>query len=190
MILSKTDILESLKAKHIIIEPFIEEFLGPSSYDLHLARQLLFFSTLESFHDLRQGRYELKPGGFILGVTIEIIGVPSGLHEGRIDGTSSLGRAGIATHITASKLNPGHTLHLTMEIKNQSTESVFLYEGMPIGQITFEELKTRVDTSTSMRSYGNLKSKTLFEKNPKPQKSKLIEKTESARNILKQKGFL
>lgn len=187
MILNNKNILEALKSKDVIIKPFIPDFLGPSSYDLHLAKTLKLFSTLDTFHDLKKhGRYELKPGDFVLGCSLELIGVPTGKYEGRIDGTSSLGRAGIATHITASKLNPGHTLHITMEIKNLSNESVFLYEGMPVGQITFEELKEPVDVNVLIRSYGVAK----FEKNPIPQKSKLIEKTEEARKILKKAGYL
>ncbi len=188
MILNSKNILDAIKSKDIIIQPFIPQFLGPSSYDLHLAPMLKLFTTLEdSFHDLnKHGRYALHPGDFVLGCALELAGAPTGKYEGRIDGTSSLGRAGIATHITASKLNPGHVLHITMEIKNLSNGAVYWYEGMPVGQITFEELKEPVDVSNLVRSYGTPN----FEKNPIPQKSKLIEKTEEARNILKKAGYL
>lgn len=182
MILSKPDILLGIKKKDIIISPYFKDFLGPSSYDLHLARTLCLFSTVDSFHDLKKhGRYELVAGGFVLGATLELIGVPTGKYEGRIDGTSSLGRAGITSHVTASKLNPGHTLHLTVEIKNLSNASVYLYHGMPIGQITFEELSTPINPVKLNRSYGEAQ----FSRNPIPQRSKIIEKTEEARRILK-----
>ena len=188
MILINKNILEAKQSKDIIIKPFIRKFLGPTSYDLHLARTLSFFGTLETFHDFKEHgtRYALRPGDFVLGCSLELIGVPTGKYEGRIDGTSSLGRAGIATHITASKLNPGHTLHITMEIKNVSNENQYLYWGMPIGQITFEELKEPVDVTNLQRSYGNPD----FQLNPMPQKSKLIEKTKEARDLLKKRGFL
>lgn len=188
MILSKIDIRSELDSQGIIIKPFIEKFLGASSYDLHLARTLLLFGTLEGArHDFKKhGRYELKAGDFVLGATFELVGVPNGKFEGRIDGTSSLGRAGITSHVTASKLNPGHVLHLTMEIKNLSNASVFLYWGMPIGQITFEELKTPVNVASEKRSYGDFN----WSDNPIPERSKLIEKTEYARSLLKEVGHL
>jgi deoxycytidine triphosphate deaminase len=183
MILSQTDILAGIHSRDIIVKPFIEDFLGPSSYDLHLARTLLLFGTLEETrHDFKKhGRYELKANDFVLGATLELVGVPSGKYEGRIDGTSSLGRAGITSHVTASKLNPGHVLHLTMEIKNLSNSSVYLYWGMPIGQITFEELKTSINVANEIRSYGEFK----WSDNPIPERSKLVEKTEFARTVLK-----
>lgn len=187
MILSKRDIHDALKSREIVIEPFIPDFVGPSSYDLHLARRLELFSTVGSYHDLREhGRYELEAGDFVLGVTMELVGVLSGKHEGRIDGTSSLGRAGITSHVTASKLNPGHVLHLTMEIKNLSNASVYLYEGMPIGQITFEELKNPIDVKNLKRSYASVE----FNKNPLPERSRIIEKTEESRRILREAGLL
>ncbi|MDQ5949941.1 MAG: hypothetical protein QG563_448, partial [Patescibacteria group bacterium] len=46
MILSRIDIEKGLDTHDIVIKPFIEEFLGPSSYDLHLARTLRLFSTI------------------------------------------------------------------------------------------------------------------------------------------------
>lgn len=188
MILSKIDIRSELSSRGIVIHPFLEEFLGASSYDLHLARTLLLFSTLEgTHHDLKKhGRYELKAGDFVLGATFELVGVPNGKFEGRIDGTSSLGRAGITSHVTASKLNPGHVLHLTMEIKNLSNASVFLYWGMPIGQITFEELKTPVNVASEKRSYGDVG----WSDNPIPERSKLIEKTEYSRRLLRGRTHL
>lgn len=182
MILSRIDIVEALDAHDIVIKPFKDEFLGPSSYDLHLARTLKLFGTTDSYHDLKKhDRYELKSGDFVLGCTIELIGAPTGKYEGRIDGTSSLGRAGITSHVTASKLNPGHVLHLTMEIKNLSNGSVYLYWGMPIGQITFEELKTPINVANEKRSYGSFD----WKENPEPENTKIIEKTKNARELLK-----
>lgn len=182
MILSRIDIEKGLDTHDIVIKPFIEEFLGPSSYDLHLSRTLRLFSTIDAYHDFKKhGRYELKAGDFVLGTTVELIGVPTGKYEGRIDGTSSLGRAGITSHVTASKLNPGHVLHLTMEIKNLSNGPVYLYWGMPIGQITFEELKSPLNGASEKRSYGSYE----WSNNPIPEQSKLIEKTEIARKLLR-----
>ena len=43
------------------------------------------------------------------------------------------------------KLYPKCVEIFTMEIKNVSNENQYLYWGMPIGQITFEELKEPVD---------------------------------------------
>ena len=182
MILSTIDIRNAMQSKDITIFPFIEKYLGDSSYDIHLARTLLVMENEKPIkYDLMSRensmKYILKPGEFLLGCSLEFVGVPTGRLEGRIDGTSSIGREAMTTHITASKLNPGHSLHLTMEIVNLSNKPIELKFGMPIGQVTFEELKTPIDfdylKDKLLRSYGGVE----FDENPIPETSKLKIKT-------------
>ncbi len=50
--------------------------------------------------------YILQPGEFVLANVKEITGV-DGKHIARLEGKSSLGRLGLAIHVTAGFLDPG-----------------------------------------------------------------------------------
>ena len=65
-------------------------------------------------------------------------------------GKSSLGRLGIAVHITAGFIDAGFEGNVTLEIKNNSDKQFKLSKDMLIGQIIFFELKSKC-----MRPYGD-----------------------------------
>ena len=83
-----------------------------------------------------QGRY-MKHGEFLLGCTEEVIRLPRHM-AARVEGKSSLGRLGIAVHITAGFIDPGFEGQITLEIANLAPWEFVLYPGMPIAQIVFE----------------------------------------------------
>ena len=62
----------------------------------------------------------LHPGEFVLGCTLERIGVPDDL-VGRIEGKSSLGRLGLLIHSTAGFIDAGFDGHITLELTNVAT---------------------------------------------------------------------
>ncbi len=192
MILTKNDIEKSMQLKDILIYPFHDKYLGLSSYDIHLSRVLqINIGNGAKEHDLiNDGPYMLGPHECVLGCSLELIGVPGGKHEGRIDGTSSLGRKFITTHVTASKLNPLHTLHLTLEIVNFLNVPISLLFGMPSGQITFEELKTPIDPILAEKMFGGGRSygEAKFNPRPVPELSRLDEKTRESNEFFL--GFL
>ena len=108
MILSDRDIREEINNKRITISPYDESCIQPASVDLHLDRKILVFRNSrrpfidihESLDDLTE-MVEIKdkvplilhPGEFVLGSTVESIGLPGDL-VARLEGKSSLGRIG------------------------------------------------------------------------------------------------
>jgi len=68
----------------------------------------------------------------------------------QLNGKSSLARIGLMVHNTAGIINPGHFLHVTFEITNQSNVPIVLRPGMKIAQITFSML-----SSPPSKTYGD-----------------------------------
>ncbi|MHC1716539.1 MAG: dCTP deaminase [Candidatus Dojkabacteria bacterium] len=164
MILSDKSIKEKLKQGEVVIEPFLEEFLQPASYDLHLDKYFLVFNKesvglidvkekpkdlmREIVVDEKEG-FIIHPGEFILANIREITGVDC-KHVGRLEGKSSLGRLGLMIHATAAFLDPGNKLRLTLQLTNVSPIPIKIYPEMKIAQIEFEELSTECE-----RPYGS-----------------------------------
>jgi dCTP deaminase len=90
----------------------------------------------------------LQPDAFLLGCTAETVKLPADL-AARIEGKSTLGRRGVAVHVTAGFVDPGFQGQLTLELKNLSRTKVFLYPGMLIAQMSVYRL-----TSPAVRLYG------------------------------------
>ena len=144
--LSDRNILE-LQGEMELIYPFHYNQLQPCSYDLRLGRDL---KTIRGKTiDLNDGDYTLKPNEFILGSTFECVSIPNNI-SAFVDGKSSLGRLGIAVHITAGFIDSGFNGNITLEIKNNSDKQFKLSKNMLIGQIIFFELKDEC-----MRPYGD-----------------------------------
>ena len=142
-----------------LISPFYEEFVQPSSIELHLDNVLqvekpiqrgviypnmdnsILFRCLNMLDE--EDGYIMSPGDFVIGSTFETVNVPTDL-VGRFEGKSSLGRLGLMTHVTAGFIDPGFNGNITVEIKNLTRFYWMLIPGMKIGQICFETLKDEV----------------------------------------------
>lgn len=162
MILTDKNILNELNANRLSIEPFPSKSqIQPSSIDLRLSDEFLL--PLQEIVDIKHKspRYEpikcnvlqLPARSFVLASTIEKIKLPANLIA-RVEGRSSLGRLGIAIHITAGYIDPAFEGQITLEIANLSNNTVILYENMRICQIIFEELK-----ETPTKVYGECGNK-------------------------------
>jgi dCTP deaminase len=156
MILSDVTIREQLAAGRIIIDPLGEDCIQPSSVDLHVDRYFrLFRNHSQRVIDVREDQSALTelveitdddalilhPGEFVLGSTLERVGVPDDL-VARLEGKSSLGRLGLLIHSTAGFVDAGFDGHLTLELSNVANLPITLYPGMRIGQISFLEMTT------------------------------------------------
>src|SRR5438132_1513014 len=95
--------------------------------------------------DISQKGYDLLPGSFILGWTLERIYLPHTSRLcGRVEGKSSLGRMGLGVHVTAPTIHAGygynrndpnaHGARLRLEIWNVGPLSIELLKGMRICQ--------------------------------------------------------
>ena len=161
MILSDRDIRAEIAAGRIVIDPFIPEAVQPSSVDLHLDRRFrVFRNSRYPYIDVRTDQPELTelveiagdepfilhPGEFVLGSTLERVELPNDL-VARLEGKSSLGRLGLLIHSTAGYVDPGWEGNLTLELSNVANLPITLYDGMKIGQISFQRLSSPVEIS-------------------------------------------
>lgn len=104
--------------------------------------------------DLRNGPYVLEPGDFVLAQTIESFNLPLDVAaEFRLK--STIGRSGL-DQAQAVWCDPGwHGSVLTLEIKNNwKRHSLILSEGLPIGQMIFEQLENPVPSEWSYAKRG------------------------------------
>jgi len=159
MILSDRDIRAELEAGRIVIDPFVPDAVQPSSVDLHLGNRFrVFRNNRTAVIDPRQEQPELTelveiagdepfvlhPGEFVLGATYERVTLPDDL-VARLEGRSSLGRLGLLIHSTAGYVDPGWEGTLTLELSNVANLPIKLYDGMKIGQISFQRLSSAVE---------------------------------------------
>jgi len=182
VLLSDRDILAEIEAKRIVLEPYDEALLQPSSIDFRLDRYFRVFENHRYPHidpaadqsDLTREvepngdePFILHPGEFVLGSTLEVVSLPDDL-AARVEGKSSLGRLGLLTHATAGFVDPGFSGHVTLELANVATLPIKLYPGMKIGQLCFFRL-----SSPAQHPYGSAKygSRYQGQRGPTPSRS-------------------
>jgi dCTP deaminase len=156
VVLSDRDIRAEIAAGRIVIDPFLPDAVQPSSVDLHLDRRFrVFRNSRYPYIDVRTDQPELTelveiggddpfilhPGEFVLGSTFERVELPNDL-VARLEGKSSLGRLGLLIHSTAGYVDPGWEGNLTLELSNVANLPITLYDGMKIGQISFQRLSS------------------------------------------------
>jgi len=142
MILSDSEILQSIERGEIVIHPYRRDSLGSNSYDVHLGEWLATYNDevldarkhnqITAFRIPEEG-YVLTPARFYLGVTLEY--TESHKHVPFLEGKSSVGRLGIDIHATAGKGDVGFCNHWTLEISVK--QPIRVYAGMPVGQLIY-----------------------------------------------------
>lgn len=150
MILADNQIKKRIKNQSLIIEPTpTPEQIQPCSLDIRLGKE--FWSPIKTEETLNPRNNEpkyniinanaviLPPNEFILATSKEWVEIPADL-SARVEGRSSVGRLGIAIHVTAGFIDAGFKGNITLEIKNLSPNSIMLHEDMRIAQLVFEEL--------------------------------------------------
>jgi dCTP deaminase len=151
MILSGKEIQKRL-GTDIIIEPFNEKQLNPNSYNLKLHNELLVYdvNTLDMRTENKTKKIIIpdegliiEPGELYLGRCVEKIGLSNLC--GKVEGRSSVGRLGIAVHVTATFVDSfwGFTPHtpspITLEIF--CIRPVRIYPLVEICQIIYDEVR-------------------------------------------------
>jgi len=169
VVLSDRDIRAEIEAGRIVIDPFIPDAVQPSSVDLHLDRRFrVFRNSRYPFIDVRADQpdmtelveisgddpFILHPGEFVLGSTFERVGLPNDL-VARLEGKSSLGRLGLLIHSTAGFVDAGFSGNLTLELSNVANLPITIYEGMKIGQISFQRLSSPAEVAYGEASIGS-----------------------------------
>jgi dCTP deaminase len=168
-VLSNTEMQNALHSGRLTIEP--QPTPGPGeegtpydtiSVDLRLSSEIsvprqglnLTFDlrekglakTLEAVYERREipeSGWILQAGQFILGTTIERVGLPlgEGCLAARIEGRSSLARTGLLVHFTAPTIHPGFEGHVTLEIINLGAIPLTLRPGMRLCQLIVETVE-------------------------------------------------
>jgi len=182
MLLSDRDIRVELDSGRVVVEPFSEAMIQPSSIDVRLDRWFRVFENHKySFIDPQTEQPELTrllepegnegfilhPGEFVLGSTYEIVSLPDDI-AGRLEGKSSLGRLGLLTHSTAGFIDPGFSGHVTLELSNVANLPIILYPGMKIGQLCLFRLSSPAEHPYGSEKYG---SRYQGQRGPTPSKS-------------------
>jgi len=139
LILSDRDIKDCINRGLIEVDPFIPEYIQPASLDLTLGDEFIFYNTKHKV--FFNGTLEVAPKEFFLATTSERIKLPNTLCA-QLDGRSSIGRLGIAVHITAGYIDPGFEGQITLEIFNCSDKPVKLEVGCRICQLIFHKLSS------------------------------------------------
>jgi dCTP deaminase len=169
VILSDRSLREAIAAGRLVIDPLDDEAIQPSSIDVRLDNRFrVFYTARHPYIDVKQpmedltelvevkpdDAFILHPGEFVLGSTLEQIGIPDDL-AARLEGKSSLGRLGLMTHSTAGFLDPGFIGHVTLELSNVANLPITLYPGMRIGQIAVFQLTTAAERPYGSRGVGS-----------------------------------
>ena len=182
MLLSDRDIRIELDKGRVVVEPYDDSMLQPSSIDFRLDKYFRVFENHRYPHidpaadqsDLTrvvetegEEPFILHPGEFVLGSTLEVVTLPDDL-AARVEGKSSLGRLGLLTHATAGFVDPGFSGHVTLELANVATLPIKLYPGMKIGQLCFFRLSSPAEHPYGSEKYG---SRYQGQRGPTPSRS-------------------
>lgn len=177
MVLSDRTIRERIASGALVIDPFDDGLVQPSSVDLRVdGRFRVFHNNRRPLIDVREptedltelveveagGRFILHPGEFVLASTYERVELADDL-VGRIEGKSSLGRLGLLTHATAGFVDPGWQGWLTLELSNVANLPIAIYPGMKIGQMAFFRLSSAAEVPYGA---GELRSKYKGQRGP------------------------
>lgn len=165
MFLSDQDIKAAIEAGDITIKDFDQRRLQPASYDILLGNKFIITKPeATEFIDPDRGIaaqtrevevadddvFVLHPGVSVLGTTWDFVG-SKGQYLIHISGKSSLARIGLIVHNTAGIVNPGHHLHITLELANLNNVPILLRPKMEIAQLLFSKL-----TSPPSQSYQKM----------------------------------
>ena len=184
MVLSDRSIRAEIEAERIVIDPFEPRLVQPSSIDVRVDRQFrVFHGSRHADIDVRKPMEDLTelvevsggepfilhPGEFVLGQTLERVTLPDDL-VARLEGKSSLGRLGLLIHSTAGFVDSGFSGNLTLELSNVANLPITIYEGMPIGQISFMRMDGPVE-----HAYGSGETGSKYQGQAEPTPSRFYE---------------
>ena len=149
MILSDGEILDYIDNGKLKVNPLDEIQIQPASIDIRLGDT---FSVVDNASDsiirldepvkyksIRQDRYVLLPGQFVLATTVEYFSLPNNL-TAFVEGRSSLGRLGLFIQ-NAGWVDPGFEGEITLELYNASDHAIELKAGCRIGQLVFAKME-------------------------------------------------
>ena len=165
MILSDSDIKNRLETD-LLIDPLDDpdEQIQPASVDLTLSH-----AFVQDGKEYGTDDWTLTPGEFVLGSTVETVGIPVDL-VATVEGRSSWGRKGLTIHSTAGFVDPGFVGQITLEVSNEGNKPITIEAGDRICQIVFQTLQT-----PSERPYGHEDRSSKYQEQSGPVESRIEE---------------
>jgi dCTP deaminase len=168
-LLSDRDIRKEIESGRVLLDPYHQEMIQPSSIDVRIDRYFRLFDNHKypvidpaaEQPDLTRlievaadEAFVLHPGEFVLASTFEMVTLPDDV-AARLEGKSSLGRLGLLTHSTAGFIDPGFSGHVTLELSNVATLPIRLHPGMKIGQLCFFRLSSPAEHPYGTGEHGS-----------------------------------
>ena len=177
MILSNRDIMAEIESGGLNFDPMIEsDQVSTSSIDLRLGdvftRHLRPATGMSVTIDPDRaspeevssehgktitvppgGKFELKPGDFVLGYTLERVDLPNYL-AARIEGRSKMARFGVSVHLTAPTVQADFSGQLRLEISNIGPYTVLLEPRTRFCQLIIERLSSPAQSTTQSQWQG------------------------------------
>lgn len=151
-------LLAEREEDRLYVTPLIDpkRQIGPASLDIRLGSEVLVMTNADldrldptddecATHLAKQAMRRsishtsplvLHPGEFALASSLEYVCLPPNL-AARLEGRSSLGRAGVLIHATAGFIDPGYRGFITLELSNAGKTPIRLYPGIRVGQLSF-----------------------------------------------------
>lgn len=160
MILLRSRIEEAIVSGQIIIDPYDPTRLGPNSYNLSLHKELLIYEEvlLDPKVQNRTKRIKipevglrLNPGELYLGRTVERTATDHFVPL--LEGRSSIGRLGMAVHVSAGFGDIGFDGFWTLEIT--VVLPLIVYPNMQIAQIYYHDVVGIKDNLYKGKYQGN-----------------------------------
>jgi dCTP deaminase len=142
----------------IVIDPFDRSRVRAASYVLSLGPRFrrwlpsnqpieIWSADAASEHlddPVEADSFTLQPGEFLLGSTLEVIGIPDDI-AGTISPLSHIARFGLGVHGGANFVNPGFgsrvATRLALEISNNNPSAVTLRAGIPFIHLRLERIE-------------------------------------------------
>lgn len=163
MLLCDRDLKAAVADGALGITGYDETLVQPSSIDVRLDCQFLAWEDAPAWEDIDPREepdmnlrtvpngepFRLERGAMVLASTFEQVTLAGDL-AARVEGRSSIGRLGVAVHVTAGFIDPGFSGHVTLELVNHAPRDVLLWPGMRIGQLCVFRLSGKAD-----RPYGS-----------------------------------
>lgn len=153
MILSDGNIKAAIAAGSIVVSPYDEAMINPSSLDIRLGD--MYTETRPEYQPMngngrvdpldkktfvttttKQNSYLLKARSTVLVSMLEHLELPDNI-SAKLLGKSSLARLGMDNSSPAGWIDAGWRGYITMELTNHAHYDLQLTKGMKIGQLVF-----------------------------------------------------
>lgn len=132
-----------------LVSPVSDKQINPASVNLTLGDTFLvplikkagatYLGKEVDYHrfEAKEDGFPIDPGEFILATTRENVDIPNNI-AAFVQGRSSIGRIGLTTQ-NAGFVDPGFHGHITLELVNESPNTIILKPGYPVAQLVFFE---------------------------------------------------